>query len=346
MSATLTVISSGPGVTVQDAGRPGFLASGLSRGGAVDRLALAEGAALMGLDGERTGAALEMAGMGGTFEVDAPMRFALTGAPMRAYLDGEPLIWNAVHQMQPGQRLKIGGARSGVYGYLHPGGGIATKTQLGARATHMAAGLGCSVAEGDTLPVADDPVPERVGLKLVVDHRFQGGEVRVVPSLHSGLFPCSEIERLQSTTFRRDARGNRMGVRLTANGAIFGTPAGLSILSEVITAGDIQIVGDGAPVVLLADCQTTGGYPRIASVLPCDLPRIAQAPPGSEITFRMVSLADGTTIERKAAETMKALARHVAPVVLGPEDLRNLLSHQLISGATAGRELEPKAFRC
>jgi allophanate hydrolase len=344
MSATLTAISAGPAVTVQDAGRPGFLASGLSRGGAADRLALTEGAALMGLSGKGTGAALEMAGMGGSFEVDAPMRFALTGAPMRADLDGEPLAWNAVHRMQPGQRLEIGAARSGVYGYLHPGGGIATEARLGARATHVAAGLSRSIAAGDRLPVADDPVPERVALKLAVEDRFQGGEVRVVPSLHSALFAPSEIERLQSLTFRRDARGNRMGVRLIADGAAFGTHAGLSILSEVITAGDIQIVGDGAPFVLLADCQTTGGYPRIASVLPCDLPRIAQAPPGSEITFRMVSLADGTIIERNAAETLNALPRQVTPVVLRPEDLRNLLSYQLISGVTAGRELEPEAF--
>lgn len=343
MSATLTVIAAGSGVTVQDAGRPGFLASGLSRGGAVDRLALAEGAALMGLKGQGTGAALEMAGVGGVFEVDAPTRFALTGAPMRADLDGEALIWNAVHRMEPGQRLRIGGALSGVYGYLHLAGGIATAAQLGARATHLAAGLGHSLAAGDTLPIATDPAPDRVALKLSVENRFQGGVVSVVPSLHSALFPATEIERLQATRFKRDARGNRMGVRMASDGPGFGTSAGLSILSEVITTGDIQIVGDGGPFVLLADCQTTGGYPRIASVLPCDLPRVAQAAPGAEIRFRMVSLAEGTAIERKAAEEMKTLARRITPVILRPEDLRNLLGFQLISGVTAGHELDPEA---
>ena len=343
MSVTLSVISAGPGVTVQDAGRPGYLASGLSRGGAVDRLALAEGAALMGLKGQGTGAVLEMAGMGGVFEVDAPTRIALTGAPMRADLDGAPLVWNAVHRIEPGQRLSIGGALSGVYGYLHIGGGIATEAQLGARATHVSAGLGASLTAGDTLPIAPDPAPDRVALKLSVDNRFQGGEVRVVPSLHSALFPAAEIDRLQSTPFQRDARGNRMGVRMASDAPGFGTSAGLSILSEVITAGDIQIVGDGAPFVLLADCQTTGGYPRIASVLPCDLPRVAQAPPGAQITFRMVTLDEGTAIERKAAEDAKIFARRITPIILRPEDLRNLLGHQLISGVTAGRELQPEA---
>nr|WP_311734931.1 hypothetical protein [Alloyangia mangrovi] len=103
-------------LTVQDMGRPGHLAAGLSRGGAMDRLAVLEAAALLG--GKAPLAGLEMAGAGGEFTVTGATRIALTGAPMTATLDGEPLRWNASHPVLPGQILRIGGARAGVYGYL------------------------------------------------------------------------------------------------------------------------------------------------------------------------------------------------------------------------------------
>jgi len=337
MSATLNILSAGLGVTVQDAGRPGYLAAGLSRGGAVDRLAIAEAAALLGEAG--TGAALEMAGMGGSFAVDHPARIALTGAPMRADIDGAPVAWNAVHRLEPDQRLTIGGAVAGTYGYLSLGGGIATPEQLGGRATNTATGLGHVVRDGDALPLGPDPKPNRIGLKLPADDRFSGGDIRVVPSLHSDIFDSATVARFQDTVFHRDARGNRMGVRMASDAPGFGTADGLSILSEIITPGDIQIVGDGVPFVLLADCQTTGGYPRIASVLPCDLPRVAQAQPGTPLRFQMVSLAVGTEIERKAAKDRAELARRVTPLIRRPEDIRDLLSYQLISGATAGADL-------
>jgi len=337
MSATVSVLSVGPGVSVQDTGRPGYLSEGLSRGGAVDRLALAEGAALLGDPG--TGAALEMAGMGGSFSVDQPTRIALTGAPMRVDIDGDPVAWNAVHLLEPGSRLTIGGALAGVYGYLHFGGGIDTAMQLGGRATNEAAGLGHSIRAGDTLPLGPDAKPERTGLKLSPETRFGGGDIRFVPSLHSNMFDAAEIARLQNTEFKRDARGNRMGVRMASDGPGFGTTAGLSILSEVIAPGDIQIVGDGAPFVLLADCQTTGGYPRIGSVLPCDIARVAQAQPGTPLRFCMVSLDEGVDIERKAAQDAAGLSRRVEPLVRRSEDIRNLLSYQLISGVTSGADL-------
>lgn len=336
MTSALIVHSAGPGLSVQDGGRPGYLAFGLSRGGAADRLALVEGAAL--LRAEAPGAALEMMGMGGRFEVTHPVRIALTGAPMDCDIDGSRVAWNGVHSLAPGQILTIGAARSGVYGYLHLGGGITTHEELGGRGTLAAAGLGTTVAAGDRLPLGVDPDPGATGLCLPVDDRFSGGEIRVVPSLQTDRFSPDEIARFETTAFRRDARGNRMGVRLVGDGPGFGSSAGLSVLSEVIAPGDIQITGDGTPFVLLSDCQTTGGYPRIGSVLPCDLPRIAQAAPGTILRFRMVSIDEGTEIERKAAARSAGLRRQLSPLVRGPEDLGNLLSHQLISGVTVGTD--------
>ncbi|MEL7262806.1 MAG: urea amidolyase, partial [Pseudomonadota bacterium] len=107
----------GPGVAVQDLGRPGYLAKGLTRGGAADLLAVREGAALLRQSPEL--AVLEMAGTGGTFEADADMVIALTGAVMTASIDGSAVVWNASHMLPAGAPLVIGPTRAGPYGYLH-----------------------------------------------------------------------------------------------------------------------------------------------------------------------------------------------------------------------------------
>ena len=339
MSRRLIVHAAGPGISVQDMGRPGYLAFGLSRGGAADRQAIAEGAAL--LHQKQGVAALEMAGMGGQFEVSHDTRIALTGAPMRASIDGAAVAWNASHPLPAGSRLSIGGATRGVYGYLHLGGGIDATRHLGARSAHVAAGIGGLVTAGTEVPLGEDGAGGATGLTLPEDDRFDGGEVRVVPGFQTGFFAADEISRFEATLFTRAARGNRMGVRLDPDGAGFAGDAGLSVLSEVIVPGDIQITGDGTPFVLLAECQTTGGYPRIGSVLPCDLPRVAQAAPGARLRFRLVTPEEGLRIERAAAALRKGLRSTVRPLLRDPHDIPHLLSYQLISGATAGNDQEP-----
>ncbi|HSG54091.1 MAG TPA: biotin-dependent carboxyltransferase family protein, partial [Paracoccaceae bacterium] len=260
MSRALIIHRAGPQVTVQDPGRPGLLGQGLSQGGAADPVALAEGAALLRQPASQ--AALEMAGMGGSFEATQDTRIALTGAPMTASIDGQTLAWNASHLLRAGQRLEIGAALRGIYGYLHLGGGIATEMVLGARAAHLAAGIGRALRPGDRLPLGDDTRAE-VGLTLDPAPRLAGGTVRMTRSMQTVLFDPEVLDRFQATAFRRDARGNRMGARLEFDGDPFAASGQLSILSEVIVPGDIQMTGDGTPFVLLPECQTTGGYPRI-----------------------------------------------------------------------------------
>lgn len=337
MTRALIVHQAGPGLSVQDLGRPGYLAFGLSRGGAADRLALYEGAALLGQDAGL--AALEMAGTGGTFEATETLRIALTGAPMRASIDGHAVAWNASHLLPAGARLVIGPALAGVYGYLHLGGGIATPEILGARGAHLAAGIGQTLAAGATLPLGPDTRSE-TGLTLDPEARFAGGTVRIVAGYQTGLFDPAEVARFGETVFTRDARGNRMGVRLNPEGAGFAARGGLTVVSEAIVPGDIQITGDGAPFVLMAECQTTGGYPRIGAVLPCDLPRVAQAVPGTALRLRFVPMDEAIAAERRAAEARAGLRRRITPLVRDPHDIRDLLSYQLISGAIAGNEEE------
>ncbi len=333
MSRALIVHDAHRGVTIQDLGRPGYLVYGLSRGGAMDRLAIAEGAALLGQSDAL--AVVEMAGRGGDFEATDDIRIALTGSPMRVTLDGENLAWNASHFFPKGARLSIGSVGSGTYGYLHLGGGVDTPVWLGARSAHLAAGLGAGLRRGDRIAVGPDNRSE-TGLKVETDSRFEGGTVRIVPSLQTALFEQSEIERFETTTFRRDARGNRMGVRLVQDGRGFQSEAGLSVLSEVILPGDIQITGDGTPYVLLAECQTTGGYPRIGSVLPSDMPRMAQAAPGATLRFQFVSLDEAVAIERRERDRIRSIGHQLTPLVRDPWSMSDLLSFNLISGVIAG----------
>lgn len=332
MSRMLHILGAGPAVTVQDGGRPGYLAYGLSRGGAADRLALAEGAALLG---QPEGlAALEMAGFGGTFAVTEPVRIALTGAPMRAALDGVALVWNASHLLLPGQRLTIGAAEAGVYGCLSLGGGIATEPLLGGRATHLTAGLGRAVAAGDRLGLGADK-GEGVGLRLEAPGHAGGGRVRVLPTAQTEMFSPEDRERFEATEFRRDPAGNRQGVRL-AGGEAFATKGQRSLLSEIVEPGDIQMTGDGVPYVLLAECQTMGGYPRIASVVPDDLPIVAQAAPGDRLRFRFVTLEEALA-DYRARRPGGRLRVPVRPLLRDPREIPDLLSYQLISGMTDGR---------
>ena len=337
MTATAIFHRVGPGVTVQDLGRPGHIARGLSRGGATDRLAILEAAALLGL--QSPVAAVEMAGTGGEISVTAPMRVALTGAPMRTTIDGRPLPWHASHLLEPGQRLSIGGAEAGVYGYLTFAGGIATEPWLGSRSAHLAAGIGARVRQGERLPIGVDPNPSEAQRIIDVDPRFSGGAIRVMPGPQSALFDQAVRQRFLEAEFTRAAEANRQGVKLAHDGEGFSAASGAGIASDFIGPGDIQMTGEGVPFVLLAECQTTGGYPRIASVIAADMPRIAQAPAGVTLRFTELTVEAADELFRSDEAVLSDLRRRTRPLTRNPHDIPDLLSYQLISGATPGDDL-------
>ncbi|MAB08420.1 MAG: urea amidolyase [Rhodobacteraceae bacterium] len=335
--SVLTIDSASGILTVQDMGRPGHLGEGLSRGGAMDRRALLEAAALLGATAPLAG--IEMAGAGGSFSVDVATRIALTGAPMGATLDGEPLRWNASHLVLPGQSLRIGGARSGVYGYLVPAGGIATEPWLDSRAAHLIIGIGSALAGGAELPIGADPEPDRPAHGISVDNRFEGGTLRVLDGPHTALFDAEGLEAFYATAFRRGPRGNRQGVQLEAE-ARFTTDHAKGLASDLIGPGDLQMAGDGVPYVLMAECQTVGGYPRIGTVLPADLPIVAQAAPGAVLRPRRVSFEEAQAAHRSEALQLRDIAGDCAPLIRDPATIRDLLAYQLVSGVTRGDDLD------
>ena len=337
MSGALEVLSATPGVTVQDLGRSGWRAQGLSPGGAMDPVALAEGAALLGHD--PVASALEMAGAGGRFHAaGGAVVIALTGAPMQARAGQRRLVWNASHRLEEGETLQIGGSVAGQYGYLSLPGGIDRPDRLGGRGAHLSAGIGGPVMPGDRLspvmPAAGAPNRFLSG----IEDRFTGGAVRVLPGAQTDLFSAKERTRFEATGFRKDTRASRSGARLTFDGGPFRADRQLDITSEAIVPGDIQLVGEGVPFVLLAECQTMGGYPRLGTVISADLPMMAQAPPGAPLRFRFVTLAEALDARRARQAEMANLPDKIAPLSRDPRDLADLLSYELISGAVSGAE--------
>lgn len=325
----LLIHDAGPAVTLQDLGRSGYIAQGLTRGGALDRLAIHEGAALLG---QPVAAAIEMIGLGGTFEATEDTRIALTGAPMQVTLDGAPLVWNACHLLPAGAKLVIGGVRQGAVGYLHVGGGFDAPLVMGAQSAHLAAGLGTILSAGAALDLHADK-GTRVGWYLPDEDRFKGGTVHIIRSLQTHIFGEESLARFVATPFTRDARANRQGIRFNPEGEGFAAEGGLTVVSEIIAPGDIQITGDGAPYVLMCESQTTGGYPRLATVIPSSLPIVAQAPLGADIRFEVLDPAQAISREHQAAAHLAALPGRCQPLTRDPAEMADLLSYTLVSGA-------------
>jgi biotin-dependent carboxylase-like uncharacterized protein len=338
MTGQIRILRASPQMTVQDDGRPALTAQGLATGGAADLIALAEAAALFG--SAKILSAVEMAGMGGDLSVTSPTRIALTGAPMRTKIDGKEAGWNQTHLILPGQTLSIGGALSGLYGYLTVAGGIATDPVLGSRSTHLVGNIGKVLIAGDVLPIGDDPSPAAPPVRIAPEPRFTGGEVRIMPGPQTGLFADAELARFLSTGFVRGSASNRQGVRLENEGAPFQTGEAAGLASDFIAAGDVQMTGDGVPYVLLAECQTMGGYPRIGTVIGADLPRIAQLPLGGRVQFTLISVEEADRLYRTPAQMIAEAKTRVAPLVRNPHEISDLLGYQLIGGVVSGQDEE------
>ncbi|MDD9923421.1 MAG: biotin-dependent carboxyltransferase family protein [Boseongicola sp.] len=328
MSGVLNVIEAGPGVSLQDLGRSGYLGLGLSTGGAADRDALLQGQALFNQTEDAM--ALELAGLGGRFGFSQPTRFALTGAHMSLELNDEPVPANTTLYARAGDVLKIGPARQGMYAYLHVAGGFDGPKVLGGGGFHGIAKLGGRVAAGDQIAFLSDPNPGSSPQKLSPE-QTGSAPIRIMEGPQTALFSDETKSRFQQTEFKRGHRGNRQGVALEQDEAGFATEGQLTLVSDFIAVGDIQMTGDGQPYVLLADCQTMGGYPRIGTVLPSDLSRIAQSTPGETFTFHFVDASEAEADWSSPEERRKHFASKMTPAMRDPREMADLLSYNLIS---------------
>lgn len=285
MSA-LTITRAGPLATLQDAGRFGMLAHGISASGPMDRGAFAAAGARL----ERAGATgIEITAAGLAFRAEGPLHLGCAGGTFGLSVNGKARDWPGRLALEAGDVVEVTPGPAGNYGYLRFDREIAVPPLLGSRATNLTVGLGGfkgrALRAGDRVAFGGEGAAA-VAASAAADE----GPIRVLWGLHAELFDAPLRAAFAGSRFAISPSLDRMGVRLADPDGVFRAQRRLSLVSDAIVPGDIQILGDGTPIVLMRDHQPTGGYPRIATVVSADLDRFAQLRPGTEIRFRPVTL--------------------------------------------------------
>ena len=292
---TIEVIKGGAFTTVQDMGRYGYQRYGVPVSGALDQFALRVGNLLLG-NGEGD-AALEATFLGPTLRFRFNAAVAVTGGDLSPVLDGQPIPGWTVVPVPEGSTLSFKGPKDGIRSYVCVRGGIDVPLVMGSRSTFTRSRLGGfqgrALATGDMVHVADansDMLqPAERGLASRDVPRYgRHHTLRVTMGPQDDAFTIEGIDTFLASEFTVTPVFDRMGNRL--DGPVIQHRKGADIVSDGTSRGAVQVPGSGKPIVLLADCGTTGGYTKIATAISIDLPRMAQAQPGDTVAFRAVSL--------------------------------------------------------
>jgi len=301
MGRGIEVIAPGPLSTVQDHGRHGVQHLGFSPTGAIDTYALTAGNLLLG--NEPAAAAIEMTLGDALFRLHGDHLFVVAGAEADSDLDGRPLPPWCVYEGTDAAILRIGRAHAGARVYLCIAGGIDVPPAYGSRSTDLVAGIGGhegrALRAGDILPAGTARPAGRPGRCLApVARPLQHGVrvVRAVPGPQRGAFTPQSERTLYGSLYRVSPRADRTGLYL--DGPRLSHVGRPDILSEGVTAGSIQVPGDGQPLVLLAEHRSVGGYAKIATVCTADLARLGQARPGDRIVLVQTDHAAAQTAYR------------------------------------------------
>jgi len=329
----MKVLRPGLLTTVQDTGRYGHQREGVSVGGAMDLMALRVANLLVG--NPEGAAALEFTLAGPTLEFTHGRLIAICGARMSPVIAGQPVPEGRPVLVRAGAVLSFGQCTLGAHGCIAVAGGIDVPVVLGSRSTHLRArfgGLGGrALAVDDVLPVgpASEAAVRTAGALASRAEVFAATSwsvsasalppyspaprIRTIPGTHVARFSESSRRAFFDQPFRVTPQSDRMGYRLEGTRLEMSQP--LEPISEPVCAGTVQVPPEGQPIVLMADRQTAGGYPRIAQVITVDLPLIAQTKPGDSLRFTEVSLeeAQHLYVEReRAMEEVRQGLMHAA----------------------------------
>ena len=307
----LVVSSIGPASSVQDGGRHGSQRYGLTPSGAMDRLALTAANSLVGNAGFT--AAIEIGPFGAAFTArDGAVRVALAGASRNTDISGRAAVSDTSVTLVDGETLTLGFARGGSFSYLAIEGGIAGEPIFGSLAVNARAGIGSPyprpLQAGDELQTvaASGAAERRIDVPPVVE-----GPIRVVMGPQDDEFGEATQLFLESE-WKISATSDRMGYRL--EGPVLRHLHGHNIVTDGTVNGSIQVPGNGQPIVLMADRGTSGGYPKIATVITADLGRFAQTPAGRGFRFKAVSMTEAQAEARKFWEMLHTLPDRVRPI--------------------------------
>ena len=289
----IEVLQPGLFTTIQDSGRWGHQHLGVPVAGPMDRSSHRLANLLVG--NRASCATLEVTLIGPQLAFGCDLLFAVTGAAFDLDLDGAGLATNRVHAARAGQQLSFGPRHAGARAYVAVAGGIDSPPVLGSRATHVGSATGGldgrALRAGDRLAVgAEVERPARPGDARpgVVRVAGPGARVRIIAGPHDDRFGPHGMATLEGGRYRVTADSNRMGYRLA--GPPLAQAAGGDLISSAVPTGAIQVPPSGEPIVLMADHQTTGGYPRIGTVITADVPLVAQLSPADWIEFETCSL--------------------------------------------------------
>ena len=305
--ATVIVHTAGLPTTVQDRGRYGYQRFGMPVSGAMDVFSLELANLLVGND--PSDACLEATISGPELEFTGPAWIAITGADMTPHLNSQGIPMNTAVDVRPGDRLVFKGLRSGCRAYIAFAGGIAVPPVMGSRSTYLRAGIGGfqgrALMPGDELPVGESellspfdrlsngsarrkPRFTKIPEGLIPEYKHEQ-IIRVISGPEAHYFEIAGLRSFLSTEYTVTAQSDRMGYRLSGE-PIRHKEGMANIISAGISLGTVQVPGDGQPIILMADCQTSGGYARIANVIAADLTLIAQMRPGDKIRFKETTL--------------------------------------------------------
>lgn len=289
----LSILQTAAPAAVQDLGRYGLRHCGIGHAGAMDTLALRTGNILLG--NPEHAAAIETALGGLTVRFERDTSFCITGALYLAELDGEAVHSYWRYPVRRGQVLTLIRAVQGMYGYLCVQGGIDVPDVLGAKSTDLKAGFGglngrCLQA-GDSLPLGGEGVmlPKTGIAPIPFGHR-----IHALISSEYTHFTRKAHYRFWQNTWTLQSNSNRMGYRL--GGGVLERAKQQEMLSHAVQFGTIQVPPNGQPIVLMADTQTTGGYPKIAAVAQADLGRLAQIRFGGKVSFQIATAEEAAKL--------------------------------------------------
>jgi biotin-dependent carboxylase-like uncharacterized protein len=346
MSPALRVISPGLLTTIQDLGRPGHQHLGIPVSGALDPISLRAANALVG-NAPGTGA-LEVAYVGPTLSVEADdVRMSFVGAKVAIEIlpdinaSAGTLIgaMESIH-LRRGDVVRIGSLWDATTLYVAVEGGFDIAPVLGSVSTYIRGGFGGwqgrALAAGDLLPLVQNTATEHdefrlEGLDLSAPERF-----RVITGPQGDYFSEAALASFFESEYTVGAGSDRMGMRL--DGPHLNHLRGHDITSDAIAPGSIQVPGNGKPIVLLADRQTTGGYPKIATVISADLPALGRLPIGAKVAFEPVTIDVAVAARHKLLAEIEGIGSMIVPrTQTGADVTPRLLDSNLISGIVDGQ---------
>ena len=301
----VTVLRPGLLTTVQDSGRWGHQDRGVPVSGAMDPVAHRLANAIVG--NQDDAATLEATLLGPELRIEQDTMIAIAGADLRAVVDGSDVPLHAPVPCRGGSVLRFGDRRSGARAYVAFDGGIEVPRVLGSRSTHLLSGLGGiegrAALAGDRIPLgparADLKVgPYKVGVRVRADLQVGpsrgGARLRILPGPQADAFTADAFDLLRQTRFTVSTQSDRMGYRLTG-GAVLRRVDDAEMISGATFLGSVQVPPSGEPILLMADRQTTGGYPQIAVVITADLPKAAQLAPGDWVELEACTRRDAVS---------------------------------------------------